>query len=214
MTKVILTDCDEVLFDWASPFEAWVRETYPEHRDALGNLTDYWHVEAWLGTTLEESREMIRIFNGDPKYWNHFKPLPGVVENVLKLHDEGFKFVAITACAEDRQTWEGRWQNLNDVFGFGVFDALHCVGLASSKAGHLARYKPTFWVEDKMKHASAGADHGHKSFLINYKHNEQYSDDRVTRVDDWHEIYEKIYDPEALEPFPVARTYPGNQAAM
>lgn len=192
MTKLILTDCDEVLFDWATPFEAWVRETYPQYRDAQGCLQDHWHVEAWLGNTIEESREMIRIFNGTPKYWNSLKPLPGVLNAVNQLHSEGYQFVAITACATDRQTYEGRWKNLNDVFGFGVFDTLHCVGLAESKAGHLARYQPTYWVEDKMKHASAGADVGHKSFLINYKHNELHHDARVTRVTDWGDIYEHI----------------------
>ena len=192
MSKVILTDCDEVLFDWASPFEAWVRETYPEHRDAKGVLQDHWHVESWLGCELEESRDMIRIFNGTPEYWTAFKPLPGVVENVHRLYQAGYHFVAITACARDMQTWEGRWKNLNEVFGYGVFDTLHCVGLAEPKADHLARYQPTYWVEDKMKHASAGADAGHKSFLINYKHNEKYRDDRVIRVDHWGDIVEHI----------------------
>jgi 5'(3')-deoxyribonucleotidase len=192
MAKVILTDCDEVLFDWASPFEAWVRENFSQHRDAPGKLQDFWHVEAWLGCELEHSRDLIREFNGNPEYWRNFQPLPGVVGAVRQLHDEGFKFIAITACATDRDTWEGRWHNLNEVFGFGVFDGLHCVGLAEGKRNHLARYQPTYWVEDKMKHASAGADVGHKSFLINYKHNEQYHDARVTRVDDWGDIYEHI----------------------
>lgn len=194
MSKVILTDCDEVLFDWASPFEAWVRETYPQYRDAQGCLQDHWHVEAWLGNELAESREMIRLFNGDPSKWPFFKPLPGVVENVLKLHDDGYKFVAITACDTDDQTWHGRWQNLNEVFGRGVFDTLHCVGLAESKRAHLNRYKSTYWVEDKSRHAIDGAEVGHKSFLINYKHNERDGQNipGVTRVNDWNDIYEHI----------------------
>lgn len=194
MSKVILTDCDEVLFDWASPFEAWVRETYPQHCDAPGCLQDYWHVEAWLSCSYEESRGLIRQFNGDATKWPYFKPLPGVVENVLALHDQGYKFVAITACDTDDQTWHGRWQNLNEVFGKGVFDTLHCVGLAESKRAHLARYAPTYWVEDKTRHAIDGAEVGHKSFLINYKHNERDGQNipGVTRVRDWNDIREHI----------------------
>jgi hypothetical protein len=191
MPKVILTDVDEVLFDWATPFEAWVRETH-SHYTPETSLTDHWHVEAWLGCELQESRTMIRDFNGNNTIWPFFKPLPGVVENIQKLHEEGFQFVAITACDTDEATHNGRWKNLNDVFGHGVFDTLHCVGLGDSKAKHLARYRPTYWVEDKMKHASAGCDVGHKSFLINYKHNEQHQDDRVVRVDGWDEIYQHI----------------------
>jgi len=192
-SKVILTDCDEVLFDWAGPFETWVRANYPQHCEAPGLLKDYWDVERWLSCPYEESRELIRIFNSNPDYWPFFKPLPRVVDNVQKLHSEGYHFVAITACDTDQATYNGRWQNLNEVFGVGVFDTLHCVGLAESKKEHLARYVPTYWVEDKMKHASAGVDVGHTSFLINYKHNEMHEDPRVQRVDSWDDIYERIH---------------------
>lgn len=194
MSKVVLTDVDEVLFDWATPFENWVRETFPQYRDVSGHIQDHWHVEAWLGCELVESRNMVRQFNSNPDFWRSFKPLPGVVGAVNQLHEDGYKFVAITACATDRDTWEGRWHNLNEVFGFGVFDALHCVGLAESKRSHLARYQPTYWVEDKTRHAVDGAEVGHKSFLINYRHNERDGQNipGVTRVDDWGDIYEHI----------------------
>ena len=194
MTKVILTDCDEVLFDWAGPFEEWVRETYPEFRDAKGCLQDFWHVEQWLGCEYSTSREMIRLFNGNPQYWKNFKALPGVVENVFKLHSDGYQFVAITACATDEETYMGRWHNLNQVFGFGVFDTLHCVGLGDSKRAHLARYYPAIWIEDKTRHAVDGAEVGHQSFLINYKHNAKDGQiiPGVTRVNDWNDIYAHI----------------------
>ena len=190
--KIILSDVDEVLFDWAEPFEAWVRATYPQYRDVKTHLVDHWHVEAWLGCEIEESRRMIREFNGDPTIWPYFKPLEHVVESVKQLHDLGYQFVAITACAEDQATYEGRWQNLQDVFGYGVFDTLHCVGLASSKREALARYKPTIWVEDKFKHAFDGVNLGHTSFLINYNHNIRDHDDRIIRVDDWRAIVNHV----------------------
>lgn len=192
MSKILLTDVDEVLFDWSTPFEEWVRQTYPEYRDVERPLRDHWDVEDWLGCELAESREMIRIFNGTSEIWSNFKPLPGVVDNVHLLHEQGFHFAAITACARDVDTWEGRWKNINDVFGYGVFDTLHCVGLAEPKAGYLARYRPTYWVEDKMKHAVDGANAGHKSFLVNYKHNQKYHDERITRVDHWGDIVHHI----------------------
>ena len=181
-----------------------VRDSYPEYRDAPGCLQDHWHVEAWLGNELAESREMIRLFNGDPEIWPFFKPLPGVVENVQKLHSEGFQFVAITACADDRDTHLGRWKNLEEVFGYGVFDTLHCVGLAESKRTHLARYRPAYWVEDKTRHAVDGAEVGHTSFLINYMHNAREGQNirGVTRVNNWDDIYQHI---QVLEQGPVLR---------
>jgi hypothetical protein len=197
MSKVILTDCDEVLFDWATPFAEWIRETYPEYRDTPGELQDHWHIEAWLGCSLEESRDMVRIFNGNPEFWTSFKPLPGVVENVHKFYQDGYSFVAITACATDRETYLGRWKNLEEVFGYGVFDTLHCVGLSESKRPYLARYHPTIWVEDKARHAIDGAEVGHQSFLINYQHNirDGHNIPGVTRVDDWHDIYAHVKGP-------------------
>jgi len=190
MSKVILTDCDEVLFDWSNPFEDWVRDNYPQFTPET-SLRDHWHVEAWLGCEIEFSRQLIRDFNGDPDIWPYFEPLPGVESVIKQMADEGWKFVAITACAEDTTTYQGRWENLQSYFG-QAFDTLHCVGLHSSKKDILARYAPTYWVEDKMKHASDGADVGHKSFLINYKHNANHYDPRVTRVDNWQEIYDQI----------------------
>jgi hypothetical protein len=195
-SKVILTDVDECLFDWAQPFEAWVRESYPQH-DPSTTLRDHWHVEAWLGCDIEHSRELIRQFNGDEQIWPYFEPLPGVEEVIHRLHNEGWKFVAITACDTDEATWVGRWHNLNEVFGRGVFDTLHCVGLASSKREALARYRPTIWVEDKMKHARDGAELGHTSFLIDYRHNQMEDHKSVRRVKDWEEIYQAIKEMEA-----------------
>jgi len=190
MAKVILTDIDEVIFNWSEPFEEWVRDNFPQHSPET-SLRDHWHVEAWLNCPIEHSRELIKEFNGDDNIWPYFEPLPGVTETINRFHAEGWNFVAITACAEDEITYRGRMENLQACFG-RAFDTLHCVGLHSSKKEILERYAPTYWVEDKMKHAVDGADVGHTSFLINYKHNERDYDSRVTRVKDWHEIYDRI----------------------
>jgi 5'(3')-deoxyribonucleotidase len=195
VAKVILTDVDEVLFDWASPFEDWVRSNYPSHDPATA-LRDHWHVEAWLNCELSHSRELIREFNSDELIWPYFEPLPKTEDYVEKLHNEGWKFVAITACDVDEATFVGRMENLRSCFGM-AFDTLHCVGLAASKADILSRYRPTYWVEDKFKHAVSGADLGHTSFLVNYKHNERDHDDRLIRVTDWEDIYNHIHYREA-----------------
>lgn len=190
MAKVILTDVDEVLLDWATPFQEWVRSHYPEHQPT-SCLRDHWHIEAWLNCPIEHSRELIRRFNGDPDIWPNFQPLPGAVEAIDSLTKDGWRFVAITACAEDDDTVKGRWKNLRNVFG-DAFDTLHCVGLSSSKAPYLKRYRETYWIEDKIKHAVDGADLGHFTFIVDYKHNEKLEDPRIVRVDHWDEIRDHI----------------------
>ena len=188
MTKVILTDLDEVIFDWQGPFEKWATEVKGYNPELP--LRNFWDIERWLGLTYEEGRELIQEFNHLESFGD-LKPLPRVVENVLLLADKGYKFVAITACASDEWTHQTRWRNLRRCFGH-VFDTLHCVGLSQPKTDYLTRYQPTWWVEDKATHAVAGADLGHYPFLINYSWNEYEKDERVMRVLNWDEIASTI----------------------
>lgn len=189
MSKVILTDVDDALLDWTSDFQQWILDN-TEHRPTT-SLRDFWNIEVWLGITIEESRDLIRRFNGHEDYWPNFKALPGAKEAIENLHGMGYKFVAITACATDSWTYENRFANLRREFG-AAFDTLHCVGLSQPKTEYLERYRPTFWVEDKWKHAVDGADHGHTSFIVDYEHNRHHEDDRIIRVSGWSEIYDHI----------------------
>lgn len=188
MTKIILTDLDEVIFGWQEPFEKWATEVKgfrPEQP-----LSQFWDIERWLGITYEQGRELIEEFNSLESFGD-LKPLPGVVRNVLLLQDLGFKFVAITACATDDWTHQARWHNLRRYFGH-AFDTLHCVGLSQPKREYLERYRPTYWVEDKATHAKTGADLGHASFLLDYHYNQYETDPRIIRVQNWNEIVSSI----------------------
>lgn len=187
--RTILTDVDGVLFDWSTPFEAWILE----NRDykPTTSLREHWNVEEWLNISLDETRGMIKEFNADPNIWPYFEPLPNAVKYVDRLRSEGWSFVAITACATDEWTHKHRLQNLREVFG-DAFDTLHCTGLHESKDNYLRRYRPTYWVEDKWSHAVNGAELGHKAFIVDYKYNSEFSDERITRVTDWEDIWSHV----------------------
>lgn len=189
-SKVILTDVDDAILDWSSPFIEWVKGR-PDLKPVCENLRDCENIEAWLGCDYSLTRELIHEFNTHPEIWPNFQPLPGAQEAVSRLADAGYKFVAITACDTDDWTREHRWNNLQRAFG-GAFDTLHCVGLGGSKWEHLARYRPTYWVEDKWSHAVDGAELGHQSILMSYVHSEQYQDDRIIKVNNWTEIADRI----------------------
>jgi FMN phosphatase YigB (HAD superfamily) len=187
--RTILTDVDGVLFDWSGPFEKWILENRDYNPSTP--LRDHWNVEEWLGITLDETRAMIKEFNAHPDIWPYFEPLPEAVEYVDRLHKEGWSFVAITACATDDWTHANRMSNLRNVFG-DAFDGLYCTGLHESKDKFLRRYRPTYWVEDKWAHALNGAELGHQSFIVDYKYNREYSDDRITRVKGWQDIWSHV----------------------
>lgn len=189
MSKVILTDVDEVIFNWQKSFEKWIlREGRYQPTEPLGN---YWNVEQWLNISDDEGTELIQEFNHMEEFWPDFEPLPRVQENVEILHKEGFKFVAITACATDDWTHSKRWENLQKCFG-QAFDTLHCVGLWQSKRSTLARYRSAYWVDDKFNHALDGALEGHKSYLMSYPWNVDSHDERLIRVSSWDDITKDI----------------------
>lgn len=190
-SKVILTDVDDALLDWSTPFIQWVRDNASRFTPICENLRDCENIETWLNCNYTETRELIAEFNGHPEIWPYFKPLPGAQEAVKRLVDDGYRFVAITACDQDEWTHTNRWNNLQQAFG-GAFDTLHCVGLGGSKYEYLARYRPTYWVEDNWGHAVHGADLDHTSFLLDYKHSRHQSDSRVHRVSNWSEIADHV----------------------
>lgn len=196
LNKVILTDVDDAILNWSDPFREWVISE--KGYEAEGKLQDFVNIEAWLGCDLDTTRKLVEEFNTNPNYWPNFAPLPGAVEVVDRLVADGWKFVAITACATDQWTYDARFDNLRRVFG-GAFDTLHCVGLAQSKVPYLTRYRPTYWVEDKWKHALDGADLGHKPFLMQYGHSAGHYDPRITNVNSWLEIEAAIQEVEYLK---------------
>jgi 5'(3')-deoxyribonucleotidase len=188
--KLILTDIDDTTVNWASEFERYLRQT-KQHLVPDESLQKFHNIEEWLHCTLEETRQLIYDFNHIDYIWRDLPPLPHAVEAIEELTNMGYKFVAITACSQDESTLEGRWNNLRTYFDDAFVDCI-AVGLGQSKLEYLKKYDPTYWVEDKFKHAMSGIEAGHKSFLIDYEHNRQFEDDRITRVSDWSEIVQYI----------------------
>lgn len=189
MSNVILTDVDDVLFDWTGDFTRWVK-TETQYRPE-SQLSEFWNIEEWLGISLEESHELVNTFNNSPDHWPHFKAIEHSKKAIDDLTSQGWKFIAITACGKDEWIAEKRWENLNREYPNSFID-LHCVGVNESKVDILKTYSPTYWVEDKFKNAVDGADLGHKSFLIDYPHSRSAHDERVIRVKSWKEIRDYI----------------------
>lgn len=123
-------------------------------------------------------------------------PEPCALEVLPRLYAQGWRFVAITACADEPAIVEARINNLQNAFGF-EWDGIHCTGYNSvgpdgrnKKAEVLCKYPPTIWVEDSYQNALAGGLLGHKSFLIHRDHNssEKFEHGLVTGIKSWYEI--------------------------
>jgi len=193
--KLILTDVDEVLLDWGGHFEAWYLKSHKWFGGPTpkGRMRDFHNIEEWLECEYSATRKLIEMFNQCKDHFPHITPYDHAVEYVNLLHKEGYAFVAITACTDDVWTHDARRTNLQKYFP-GVFDTVHCVGLGQAKTRFLERYKPTWWVDDKVKHAEEGGRLGHKVFLMEQPYNIDAEIKYSKRVKTWKEIYECVSD--------------------
>src|SRR4051812_33304800 len=105
MTQIILTDLDEVIFNWQGPFEKWATEV--KGFKPKQPLSNFWDIERWLELTYEQGRELIEEFN-HLDVFGPLHPLPRVAETVLLLNDPGYKCGAIPAWATDDWTHQAR----------------------------------------------------------------------------------------------------------
>lgn len=199
MSKLILTDVDEVLLEWGPAFEKWVvgTERFDVQTDVA--LRDAYNIEDWLGIPHSTTRELIAEFNLLPDHFTHLTPYADALVYVPQLKQLGYDFVAISACAADDDTQRMRRANLHAHFP-DVFDTIHCVGLGASKMRILERYRPTWWVDDKPSHCEDGALLGHKSFMITRSYNTRVNPKGVRRVASWQEIYSCIVDDNCNHP--------------
>jgi uncharacterized HAD superfamily protein len=97
--------------------------------------------------------------------------------------------------SDDRYAIKLREQNLDRIFGKGIFERIVCLPCGEDKDEALERYRDSdfIWVEDKTENANLGAEMGLNSFLIEHLYNvNDETHEEVTRVKNWKEIYEYV----------------------
>jgi hypothetical protein len=190
MNKIILTDVDGVLLDWGSMFYRWMAEarkdlTYNPESRTYSLAAKYSIPEA-------EMHALVLRFNSSaavgfcPAYKNS-------IHYVRRLHENGFKFVAVTAMGADRYGQQLRIQNLERCFGH-VFINHHFTDLNVPKDDVLSLFSGTgyWWIEDKVQNAVAGLAHGLRPILMTHEHNEDFEHDDVVTATCWKDVYQII----------------------
>lgn len=186
--KVILTDCDGVLLDWAYSFTQWMtRHGYKEVRTDTYSINDRYLINKG------ESRKLVRMFN-ESAWIRKLPPYLDAIKYVKKLHQEhGFIFHAITSLSNDDYAQHLRTKNLIELFGPTVFEKYTYLDTGADKDEALAHYKDSgcIWVEDKPENADVGIKAGLDSILVDHQHNKDYTGD-AKRVYNWKEIYNYV----------------------
>jgi len=187
--KVILTDCDGVLLDWEYGFSRYMsRKGFKPVRN------DTYSIGLLYDISKEWGKQHVRTFNESAAIGS-LPPFRDAKKYVRKIHEEfGYVFHCLTSLSDDPHAYKLRLENLENVFGKGVFEELVCIGCGDDKDKILEPYRDSgcMWVEDKPENAVTGANMGLDSVLITHLHNETFDDPSVRKVTDWRDIYESI----------------------
>lgn len=189
VNKTILTDCDGVLLDWEIMFRPWMKrigyELNPSRASAYSIGEQY-------DVSQDEGSKLIAKFNSS----SDFESLPAwrdSVEYVQRLYTEGWNFVVITTAGTHPWTPGLRKNNLDKIFGEGIFNEIHVLPLHSDKGVVLKDYQDSnlFWIEDKPSNAELGLKYGLRPQLMSVPHNRDYKGS-VPVVNNWAEIYKLV----------------------
>ena len=187
---IILTDCDGVLLDWCQSFH-W----YMHRKGFKGVNPTAYEMNVYYDIERSYSKELCKTFCESAEI-GFLGPLRDSIKYVRKLHEEhGAVFHCITSMSDNPYAIKLREQNLETLFGKGVFERLVCLPCGADKNEELERYRDSdfIWVEDKPENANLGAEMGLNTYLIDHPYNSS-SDlhDEVKRVNNWKEIYEHV----------------------
>ena len=186
--KVILVDCDGVLFDWEYAFDQWMLRHGYEVK-----VPDVYKMNAKYNLDQDEANRLVRMFN-ESAWIRKLPPLRDAIHFVKKLHSEhGYIFHAITSLSNDDYSQHLRTKNLREMFGDSVFEKYVYLDTGADKDEELAKYEGTgcYWVEDKPLNVDCGIGFGLNGILIRHTHNENYTGSAKV-VNNWKEIYEIV----------------------
>lgn len=186
--KLILVDCDGVLFDWEYAFDQWMKK----HDYKVVSAGNYL-MDVKYGLERKETTRLVRMFN-ESAVIRKLPPLRDAIHYVKKLHQEhGYIFHAITSLSKDDYSQHLRTKNLREMFGDSVFDKYVYLDTGADKDEVLEEYRDTgcYWVEDKPQNVDTGIAMGLDGILVAHEHNKDYNG-KARRVRNWKEIYEVV----------------------
>lgn len=190
-------DCDGVLLDWEESFKQWL--LYDRNMIVEGRPKD-WDLSIWLNTSPNEALQLVEDFNRSPSFaW--LDQVQGAHEALQHFARRGIPITVLTCCGDHPWVAERRRQNLREHYetvGIAgpVFTNVVCLPLGARKGPLLSALDPGIWVEDNYHHAIAGAERGHRTYMMRYPHNEKHeaaSNPAITWVSNWHEIVSDIF---------------------
>lgn len=181
--RLILTDVDDTILECADVLQQFLEGHgyFSEER-----LKDHHDIPKLFNISMERTLELVSWFHRSG-LMTCLQPEASAAVVLPELYRAGYRFVAITACLDEPEVVSNRRWNLREAFGF-EWEAIHCLGLRQCKKDALNSYPASIWVDDLGRHAAAGAEAGHRSFLIDRPYNRIDNHPDVVRVTNWNEL--------------------------
>lgn len=188
--QLILTDIDDVVLDWYSGFKQYlIKNTNikpplePQSYDLSVNFKIDKHIAS----------ELVNKFNASDEFFD-LKPCRDAERWLNEMRSE-FKFVAITCGSSKYYDLEKgqvrKAQHLEKYFP-GVFSDIIVLPLTADKTPILNQFFPSVWVENSLDNAIKGINSNHRTFLVDYPYNRNYTKSDITRVTTWAEIFNTL----------------------
>lgn len=188
--SIILTDVDGVLLNWIHGFDIWMAKRGFKLQEEF--KYDY-NMAKRYDISEDYAWEIIKRFN-DSAAIRNLPPLRDAIKYVRKLHEEhGFVFHVITSLSLDEDACMLRIENLENLFGKGVFERYVFCDTGAHKRDRLIEYKDTglFWIEDNYDNCVDGAEVGLEPLLMNHYFNTHIKSE-FPRVFTWKDIHDHI----------------------
>jgi 5'(3')-deoxyribonucleotidase len=175
----VLLDIDGVILNWDFGIDNYIKSHVPDHMQPEFIDEHAYDLMDRYGFGLEEANQIVWDFHTHESF-AEIPALPGVSEALVKLV-EHFDLVAITACGDDDLIVKYRKQNLHSLFP-RMFKEIICTNSGLAKQPHLAKFPPSYWIEDHTKNAHLGKQFGHVCMLVDAPYNREDHLDQVIRV--------------------------------
>lgn len=176
----ILIDMDDTIENLCEEWVKYLNEKY-------GTDVKHSDIKDWDMTKAFPTLDDKSIYSPliEPELWKRIKPLPGAVDKVGQLINDGHRVVIVTSSNPDTVS-----HKLNLVlFKYFPFLTYHDVIISSQKQ----LVNGDILIDDYPPNLEGGT---YKGMLMNAYHNEAYDAEGngFIRVKNWDEIYEIIYE--------------------
>lgn len=185
----VLVDVDGVILNWDVGVDHYIKVHGEPHQQPTCFDEHAYDLSDRYGYGLEEANQIVWDFHTHESF-AEIPALPGVADAITKL-GEDYALVAITACGDDPLIVKYREQNLHTLFP-NMFKEIICTNTGLAKRTHLAKFPPSYWIEDHARNAHLGREFGHVCMLVDAPHNHHAQLDQVRRVKNFPEAVEII----------------------